>query len=314
MSEKLYARDAYGEALIELGEKDKNIVVLDADLAGSTRTARFGKKFPDRFFDLGVAEQNMMGVAAGLASCGKVPFVSTFAIFGAGRAWDQVRNTICYNKLNVRIVVTHAGITVGPDGSSHQAIGDIALMRAIPNMTIIVPCDAPEAKEAILASARYQGPVYVRLGRLKVATVAQKDGFKIGRARLIREGKDISIIACGIMVKKAENAAKVLEKEGINARVVNMHTIRPLDKKAIIECAKKTKAIVTCEEHLLSGGLGSCVAQILAENIPTPMAMIGIRDRFGQSGAPDELIKEYHLDVDDIVQECRRLLSKPQLS
>lgn len=313
MSEKLYARDAYGEALIELGEKDKNIVVLDADLAGSTRTARFGKKFPDRFFDLGVAEQNMMGVAAGLASCGKVPFVSTFAIFGAGRAWDQVRNTICYNKLNVKIVVTHAGITVGPDGSSHQAIGDIALMRAIPNMTIVVPCDAPEAKEAILASARYQGPVYVRLGRLKVATVAQKDGFKIGCARLIREGKALSIIACGIMVEKAKQAAEVLEKEGISARVVNMHTIRPLDKKAIIECAKETKAIVTCEEHLLSGGLGSCVAQVLAENIPTPMAMIGIRDRFGQSGAPEELIKEYHLDVDDIVQACRKLIKKQKM-
>ncbi len=309
-----YARDAYGEALIELGEKNKNIVVLDADLSASTRTAGFGKKFPDRFFDLGVAEQNMMGVAAGLASCGKIPFVSTFAIFGAGRAWDQVRNTICYNKFNVRIVVTHAGITAGPDGASHQAIGDIALMRAIPNMTIIVPCDAPEAKEAVFAAAQYQGPVYVRLGRPKVPAVIKKDGFKIGCSRIIQEGKDISIIACGIMVEKARQAAEVLQKEGIRARVVNMHTIRPLDKKAIIECAKKTRAIVTCEEHLLSGGLGSCVAQVLAENIPTPMAMIGIRDRFGQSGTPEELIKEYHLDRDDIVQECRRLLSKPRLS
>ncbi|MCQ9208937.1 MAG: transketolase family protein, partial [Omnitrophica bacterium] len=180
MSEKLYARDAYGEALIELGRKNKQIVALDADLSSSTRTARFGKKFPQRFFDLGVAEQNMMGVAAGLAACGKIPFVSTFAIFGSGRAWDQVRNTICYNKLNVKIVVTHAGITVGPDGSSHQAIEDVALMRAIANMTIVVPCDAPEAKEAIFACAKYQGPVYVRLGRPKVATIAKKDGFKIG--------------------------------------------------------------------------------------------------------------------------------------
>ncbi|MBL7092064.1 MAG: transketolase family protein [Candidatus Omnitrophica bacterium] len=308
MSEMLYARDAYGQALIELGGKNKEIVALDADLSGSTRTAGFGKKFPRRFFDFGVAEQNMMGVAAGLASCGKIPFVSTFAIFGSGRAWDQVRNTICYNKFNVKIVVTHAGITVGPDGSSHQAIGDIALMRAIANMTIIVPCDAPETKEAICACAEYQGPVYVRLGRPKVPTLAKKDKFKIGRARILREGKDISIIACGMMLKQALDAAEVLEKEGLSARVVNMHTIRPLDKKAILECARLTKRIVTCEEHLLSGGLGSAVASVLVENIPTPVAMIGIRDRFGQSGSPEDLIKEYHLSTDDVLQACRRLL------
>jgi transketolase len=303
----LYARDAYGEALIELGEKNEDIVALDADLANSTRTARFGKKFPQRFFDFGVAEQNMMGVAAGLASSGKIPFVSTFAIFGSGRAWDQVRNTICYNKLNVKIVVTHAGLTVGPDGSSHQAIEDIALMRAISNMTIVVPCDAPETKEAILACAKYPGPVYVRLGRPKVPTIPKKDGFKIGRARILQEGKDISIIACGMMVKFALDAAQILEKEGKDVRVVNMHTIRPLDKKTIIECAKLTKRIVTCEEHLLCGGLGSAVAEVLAENMPTPMAMIGIRDRFGQSGTPEDLIKEYHLTCDDIAQACRKL-------
>ena len=307
MSEMLYARDAYGEALIELGEKNEDIVALDADLANSTRTARFGKKFPQRFFDFGVAEQNMMGVAAGLASSGKIPFVSTFAIFGSGRAWDQVRNTICYNRLNVKIVVTHAGLTVGPDGSSHQAIEDIALMRAISNMTIVVPCDAPETKETILACAQYPGPVYVRLGRPKVPTVPKKDGFKIGRARILQEGKDVSIIACGMMVKQAQDAAKILEKEGRSARVVNMHTIRPLDKETIIECAKLTKRIVTCEEHLLCGGLGSAVAEVLAENMPTPMAMIGIRDRFGQSGTPEDLIKEYHLTCDDIAQACRKL-------
>lgn len=312
-SQMLYARDSYGEALIELGENCKDIVALDADLSASTRTARFGKKFPERFFNLGVAEQNMMGVAAGLAACGKISFVSTFAIFGSGRAWDQVRNTICYNRLNVKIVVTHAGITVGPDGSSHQAIEDITLMRAIPNMTIIVPCDAPEAKETIIACAQYRGPVYVRLGRPKVPTIPKKDGFKIGQARIVREGKDISLIACGMMVKQAQDAAKVLEKGGISARVVNMHTIRPLDKKTIIECAKLTKRIVTCEEHLLSGGLGSAVAEVLAENIPTPMAMIGIRSRFGQSGSPEDLIKEYHLSTDDIVQACKNLLSKHRL-
>ena len=310
MSQMLYARDAYGEALIELGEKNKDIVALDADLATSTRTARFGEKFPHRFFDFGVAEQNMMGVAAGLASCGKIPFVSTFAMFGSGRAWDQIRNTICYNKLNIKIVVTHAGITVGPDGSSHQAIGDIALMRAIPNMTIIVPCDAPETKEAIFASAQYLGPVYVRLGRPKVVTIENKQGkFKIGQARILRRGKDVSIIACGIMVKTALDAAEVLENEGKSATVVNMHTIRPLDKRTIVECAKLTGRIVTCEEHLISGGLGSAVTEVLAQHIPTPVEMIGIRNRFGQSGSPEDLIKEYHLSCDDIVQACRKLIS-----
>ncbi len=309
MSQMLYARDAYGQALIELGEKNKDIVVLDADLASSTRTAGFGKKFPRRFFDFGVAEQNMMGAAAGLASCGKIPFVSTFAIFGSGRAWDQVRNTICYNKLNVKIVVTHAGITVGPDGASHQAIEDIALMRAISNMAILVPCDAPETKEAIFACVQYQGPVYVRLGRPKVVTLAKKDKFEIGRARILREGRDVGIIACGMMVRQALDAADILQREGKSARVINMHTIRPLDKQAIIECAKLTKRIVTCEEHLVSGGLGSAVAEVLGENIPTPMAMIGIRGRFGQSGSCEELIKEYHLTCDDIVLACRKLLN-----
>lgn len=308
MSQMLYARDAYGEALIELGKKNKDIVVLDADLSSSTRTARFGQKFPERFFDLGVAEQNMMGVAAGLASCGKIAFVSTFAIFGSGRAWDQVRNTICYNKLNVKIVVTHGGITVGPDGASHQAIEDIALMRAIPNMTIIVPCDAPETKDAIFACAQYRGPVYVRLGRPKVPTVEKKDKFKIGQVRVVREGKDLTIIACGIMVKLAQDAAQVLAQEGKEVRVVNMHTIRPLDKKAIIESARLTKRIVTCEEHLINGGLASAVAQVLAENIPTPMASIGIKEQFGQSGEPAELIKEYHLSCADIIQACKKLL------
>lgn len=310
MNEQRYARDAYGEALVQLGEKNKNIVALDADLSSSTRTAVFGKRFPQRFFNVGVAEQNMMGIAAGLASCGKIPFVSTFAIFGSGRAWDQVRNTICYNRLNVKIVVTHAGITAGPDGASHQAIGDIALMGAIPNMTIIVPCDAPETKEAILACAEYAGPVYIRLGRPKVCTIEQKDKFQIGRARIVREGQDITIIACGIMVKTALDCAEVLEKEGKSARVVNMHTIRPLDQETIIACAKHTPGIVTCEEHLLRGGLGSAVAAVLAEHLPTPMAMLGIRDRFGQSGSPEELIKEYHLTCADVVLACKKLLDK----
>ncbi|MFH1046366.1 MAG: transketolase family protein [Candidatus Omnitrophota bacterium] len=309
MSEQQYARDAYGEALIELGQKNNNIVALDADLASSTRTGRFGKKFPQRFFDFGVAEQNMMGVAAGLASCGKIPFVSTFAIFGSGRAWDQVRNTICYNKLNVKIVVTHAGITVGPDGSSHQAIEDVALMRAIANMTIVVPCDGPETKEAIFAAAEYPGPVYVRLGRAKIPTIEKKNGFKIGQARIITEGGDVAIIACGIMVKAAQDAAELLKNEGINASVINMHTIRPIDKEVIIAYARKTKRIVTCEEHLTHGGLASAVAEILAENIPTPMRRIGVKERFGQSGDPDELLKEYNLLPVDIAKACKELIS-----
>ncbi len=309
MSQMLYARDAYAEALIELGKKNKNIVVLDADLASSTRTGRFAEKFPERFFNCGVAEQNMMGTAAGLASCGKISFASTFAVFGSGRAWDQLRNTVCYNKLNVKVVVTHAGVTVGPDGSSHQAIGDIGLMRSIPNMTIIVPCDAPEAKEAVLAAAEYQGPVYIRLGRTKVCTVENRNGFKIGKSQLLREGKDVAILACGILVQKSIEAAKGLAQEGISARVVNMHTIRPLDKKMIIESAKATGHIVSCEEHLVSGGLGSAIAEVLAENIPTPMNMIGIRGKFGQSGTPDELIKKYHLDVEDIIEASKKLIS-----
>lgn len=309
MPQMLYARDAYAEALIELGKKNKDIVVLDADLASSTRTGRFAEKFPERFFNCGVAEQNMMGIAAGLASCGKISFVSTFAIFGSGRAWDQLRNTVCYNKLNVKVVVTHAGITVGPDGSSHQAIGDIGLMRSIPNMTIVVPCDASEAKEAVLAAAEYQGPMYIRLGRTKVCTIENRKGFKIGKAQLLREGKDLTIIACGMLVKKSLAAAQALAEEGLSVRVVNMHTIRPLDKKMIIESAKATGRIVSCEEHLISGGLGSAVAEVLAENLPTPMRMIGIRGKFGQSGTPDELIKEYHLDVGDIIQACRRLFA-----
>ncbi len=308
MAQARYARDAYAQALIELGQKNKNILALDADLASSTRTAKFGAKFPQRFFDLGVAEQNMMGVAAGLASCGKIPFVSTFAMFGSGRAWDQVRNTIAYNKLNVKIVVTHAGITVGPDGASHQAIEDIALMRAINNMTIVVPADAQEAYEAVLAASEYPGPVYIRLGRSKIEDISQKEKFKIGRARLLREGKDITIIACGLLVQTALAAADLLKAQNISAEVINMHTIRPLDHKALLKTAGKTGKIVTCEEHLVSGGLGSAAAEFLSERLPSPMAMIGIRNRFGQSGDPDALLKEYHLTAEDIVKSCRKLL------
>lgn len=309
--EMIYARDVYGQTLINLGRKNKDIVALDADLSGSTRTAKFGKAFPERFFNFGVAEQNMVGVAAGLASCGKIPFVSTFAIFVTGRAWDQIRNTICYNNLNVKIVATHAGITVGPDGSSHQALEDIALMRPIPNMTIVVPCDGPETEETIKAVSQHIGPVYVRLGRPKVPTISHKKGaFELGKARLIQEGEGITIIACGVMVKEALQASRNLEKEGITPRIVNMHTIKPLDKETVIRHARETQRIVVCEEHMINGGLASAVSEVLGESCPVPIARIGIKNRFGQSGSPEELMREYHLTSEDIAQAVKDLLKR----
>lgn len=310
MTEMRMSRDVYGETLIELGHKNKDVVALDADLAQSTRTAKFGKVFPDRFFNLGVAEQNVMGVAAGLASCGKLAFASTFAMFATARAWDQIRNTICYNKLNVKIVVSHAGITVGPDGSSHQALEDVALMRVLPNIVIMVPCDGPETRDVILAAAEHVGPVYVRMGRSKVPTVKGKKKFKMGKACILREGKDISIIACGIMVKESLDAAEILAREGKEARVVNMHTIKPIDKAMILRCARQTGRIVVCEEHMITGGLASAVGEVLSESHPVVMERIGVRDRFGQSGLPSDLMKEYNLTKEDIVKACKRLLTQ----
>ncbi len=305
----VYARDVYGQTLLDLGRENKDIVVLDADLSGSTRTAKFGKAFPERFFNIGVAEQNMVGVAAGLASCGKVPFISTFAIFAVGRAWGQIRNTVCYSNLNVKIVATHAGITVGPDGSSHQALEDIALLRPIPNMTIVVPADGPETGEAIRAVSKYAGPVYVRLGRPKVPTINPKDGvFEIGKARLIQEGEGVTIIACGIMVNKALLASRILEKKGIIPRIINIHTIKPLDRETVVKCARETKRIVICEEHTINGGLASAVSEVLGEECPVPIARIGVKNKFGQSGTPEELVKEYHLTEEDIAQAALKLI------
>ncbi|MCK4859933.1 MAG: transketolase family protein [Candidatus Omnitrophica bacterium] len=305
-----YQRNVYGKALVELGRENKDIIVLDADLSSSTRTAFFAKEFPERFFNMGIAEQNMMAVAAGLASCGKVVFVSTFALFAAGRAWDQVRNTICHNNLNVKIVATHSGISVGPDGASHQALEDIALMRVIPKMSLIVPADAPQTKQAILAAAKHPCPVYIRLGRPKVEDLDKQD-FRIGKANIIKEGRDISIIACGIMVKQALDAANILSKEGIAARVVNMSTIKPIDKEIIFDCLKQTKGIITAEEHSIIGGLGGAVSEIVSE-IPTKKVVrkIGTRDRFGQSGEPQELMKEYGLTAQDIADAGREILMK----
>jgi len=308
MAEMLYTRDVYGKTLAELGKANSNIVVLDADLSGSTRTQLFAREFPERFFNFGVAEQNMMATAAGLSSCGKIVFASTFAMFATGRAWDQVRNSICYNNFNVKIVASHAGLTVGPDGASHQAIEDIAIMRAIPNLTIIVPCDGPETREAIIAASEHKGPVYVRLGRVKVSTIEGKPKFTLGKGYKLKEGRDITLIACGIMVKSTLDAAAVLEKEGISARVINLPTIRPLDTEIIINAVKETKGIIVCEEHSITGGLASAVCDVTAENQPTTVLKIGIKNRFGQSGEPDELLQEYCLTCEEVVKAAKKLL------
>lgn len=304
-------REAYGEALRELGLENKNIVVLDADLSKSTKTNVFAKEFPDRFFNVGIAEQNLMGVAAGLAAAGKTPFVSTFAMFASGRAFEQIRNSICYPKLNVKIAATHAGLTVGEDGASHQAIEDISLMRSIPNMTVIVPADATETRYAVASAAKHNGPVYLRLGRMAVPELFG-DGydFEIGKAVELADGIDVTIIATGVMVAPARRAADELIAAGFSARVLNMHTIKPIDKETIVKAAQDTGAIVTCEEHSIIGGLGSAVAEVLVENVPVPMERVGVMDTFGESGTPNDLLAKYNLTVADIVQAAKRAISR----
>ena len=306
-------REAYGEALRELGLENKNIVVLDADLSKSTKTNVFAKEFPDRFFNVGIAEQNLMGVAAGLAAAGKTPFAATFAMFACGRAFEQIRNSICYPKLNVKIAATHAGLTVGEDGASHQAIEDIALMRSIPNMTVIVPADAMETRYAVAAAAKYNGPVYLRLGRMAVPDMFG-DGyeFTMGKAVELANGRDVTIIATGIMVAPARRAADELIAAGFSARVLNIHTIKPIDKEAIIKAALDTGAIVTCEEHSIIGGLGSAVAEVLVENSPAPLERVGVMDTFGESGTPNDLLAKYNLTVADIVRAAKRVISRKQ--
>jgi transketolase len=304
-------RDAYGQVLVEIGKEQKNIVVLNADLSQSTRTSFFAETFPERFFNAGIAEQNMMGVAAGLATTGFTPVVSTLAIFAAGRAYDQVRNTIVHSGLNVKIVATHSGITMGKDGSSHQSIEDIALMRVIPDMTVIVPADALETKKALPAAIEYKGPVYIRLGRPEIPVITdEKSPFVIGKADILRKGNDLSIIACGIMVFQALKAADALVSQGIKARVINMHTIKPLDLEILFNAAKETGAILTAEDHSIIGGLGSAVLEALACKEPRPpVYRIGIRDVFGESGEPDDLVKKYGLSWQDIVKAAKEVLS-----
>jgi transketolase len=309
LAELLYQREVYGKTLVELGKTNTNVVVLDADLSGSTKTKLFGLAYPDRFFNFGVAEQNMMATAAGLASCGKVVFASTFAMFASGRAWDQVRNSVCYNNFDVKIVATHAGITVGEDGASHQANEDIAIMLGIPNLKILVPCDGPETKDAIVAAFNTPGPFYIRLGRAKVPTIADKKPFRLGESYILREGNDVTIFACGIMVAEALKAQESLKKEGISARLVNVHSIRPLDNDMVIKCARETKGFVVCEEHNVTGGLASLISQVVCENMPTKVIPIGIRNRFGQSGSPADLLREYNLLDSDIVAAAKKVLS-----
>jgi transketolase len=309
MAEMLYQREVYGQALVEIGKQNKDIVVLDADLSGSTRTGLFAREFPGRFFNFGVAEQNMMATAAGLASCGKTVFVSTFAVFASGRAWDQVRNSVCYNNFDIKIVATHAGITVGPDGASHQALEDIALMRVIPNMNIIVPCDAPQTRDAVFVALNNKGPFYIRLGRPKVPTVENKGEFKFGKAQVLTQGNDVTIIACGIMVFEALLAVKNLLQKGVSPRLINMHTIRPIDEDTVLAAAKETRGIVVCEEHTVIGGLASSIQEVVAETTPLKVICLGIQNRFGQSGEPAELLKEYNLTSVDIEKAVLGLVS-----
>lgn len=294
MSKKIATREAYGKALAALANTNENVVVLDADLSKSTKTADFKVVAPERFFNMGIAEGNMMGVAAGLSTCGKVPFVSTFAMFAAGRAFEQIRNSICYPKLNVKVCATHAGLTVGEDGASHQAIEDISLMRSVPNMVVINPADDIETEAAIKAVAEMEGPCYVRLGRMAVSRVNDETNynFVIGKGITLAEGNDVAIIATGIMVEAALEAKEELAKEGINARVINIHTIKPIDEELIIKAAKETGVIVTAEEHSIIGGLGSAVAEVVSEKCPVPVLRVGVKDTFGESGKPNELLEK----------------------
>ncbi len=304
-------RSAYGEALLELGKRRSDVVALDADLSGSTKTINFAKEFPDRFFNVGIAEADMIGTAAGFAKAGKVPFASTFAVFATGRAWDQIRLVVCYSNTNVKLVATHGGITVGEDGASHQALEDITIMRALPNMRVIVPADATETKSVINAVADIEGPFYVRLGRANVPYVMPDDyEFKLGKAYTFSTGKDVNIIAAGIMVDTALKAAEILSKEGIDTGVINMASIKPMDEEALLNAAKSCKLIVTAEEHSIIGGLGGAVSEFLSENNPMPVKRIGFNDTFGCSGSGSKLLEYYGLDVDSVVETIKAALKK----
>lgn len=306
---KKATREAYGEALAELGKINENVVVLDADLSGSTKTSVFKKAFPERHFNVGIAEADLVGTAAGFAASGKIAFASTFAMFAAGRAFEQIRNTVAYPKLNVKIAPTHAGISVGEDGASHQSVEDIALMRAIPGMVVLSPADAVETKKMVFAAAEYDGPVYIRMGRLGVPVLFDDNyDFQIGIANTLREGKDVTIAATGLMVAEALKVAEELEKEGISVRVINVGTIKPLDGETILKAAQETKFIVTAEEHSVIGGLGSAVSEFLSEVHPTKVKKVGIYDKFGQSGTGEELLQKYELTAEKLISVIKENL------
>ena len=308
MSEKIATREAYGKALVELGEQNKNVVVLDADLAGATMTKYFKAAHPERFFDCGIAEANMMNIGAGLSTMGLVPFCSTFAMFGAGRAYEQIRNTIAYPRFNVKICCSHAGVSVGEDGGSHQAIEDIGLMRLIPGMTVIVPADANEAKKATFALAEFQGPAYMRLARLATPVFEEDYPFEIGKANVLREGKDAAVFACGLMVNEALEAAKLLSAEGIEISVINVHTIKPIDAECVTKYAEKCGNVITVEEHSVIGGLGDAVADVLMGKGCCKFRKIGVNDQFGQSGKAADVLREYGLTADQIAAKIKETL------
>lgn len=308
MSEKIATREAYGKALVELGEQNKKVVVLDADLAGATMTKFFKAAHPDRFFDCGIAEANMMNIGAGLSTMGLIPFCSTFAMFGAGRAYEQIRNSIAYPKLNVKICCSHAGVSVGEDGGSHQSIEDIGLMRLIPGMTVIVPADANEARKATFALAEFQGPAYMRLARLATPVFEEDYPFEIGKANVLREGKDVAVFACGLMVNEALEAAKLLSAEGIEISVINVHTIKPIDAACVTEYAQKCGNVVTVEEHSVIGGLGDAVADVLMGKVCCKFRKIGVNDQFGQSGKAADVLREYGLTANQIAAKIKETL------
>ncbi|MDD3398339.1 MAG: transketolase family protein [Candidatus Methanomethylophilaceae archaeon] len=304
-------RSYFGKALVELGRARQDIVVLDADLATSTKTSDFASAFPDRFFEVGIAEQNMIGTAAGLAACGKTVFASTFAVFATGRCWDQIRQSIAYPGMNVKVVSTHCGISVGGDGASHQALEDLSLMRTMPNMTVISPADAEEAFKATLAMADWHGPCYMRMGRADFPLITGKeDEFQIGKANIMKEGKDVSIVATGQMVALALDAARILKEGGVNAEVVNMSTLKPLDTETLADSLARTRCVVTAEEHSIIGGLGSAVAEYLAENENYPLLRVGVKDSFGESGTPDELMHKYGLTAENIALSAKMVIGK----
>ena len=307
MDKKVATRKSYGEALAQLGKENPNVVVLDADLAGATKTDMFAKQFPDRFFDMGIAEANMMATAAGFATCGKIPYASTFAVFAAGRAYDQIRNSICYPKLNVKICATHCGVTVGEDGATHQMIEDLSLMRTLPNMTVMSTSDDTQTKWAIKEIAKIQGPVYLRLARMETPIIYDENTkFKIGKAIQIGEGTDGTVFATGITVSEAIKAQEILKQEGINIRVVDMHTIKPIDKEIIIKSAKETKKLISIEDHNIIGGLGSAISEVLTEEYPTKLIRLGIKDVFGKSGKAKELIKYFGITADNIIEVMKK--------